>query len=137
MRSFVGRHPVGCDLVLAFVIFWASWMPVLFFGAPPRPFSAIGAVLGLALPAFLITAATDGRAGVRDLLRRMLRWRIEIGWYLLAILAIPVRALLLAPCSSARCRSKDSWRTGRRCSPTSFRSCSRSARSGVRGWMQA
>ena len=63
VRSFVGRHPVGCYLVLAFVIFWASWMPVLFFGAPPRPFSAIGAVLGLALPGFLITAATDGRAG--------------------------------------------------------------------------
>jgi len=72
-------------------------MPVLFFGAPPRPFSAIGAVLGLALPAFLITAATDGRAGVRDLLRRMLRWRIGIGWYLLAVFAIPVGALLLAP----------------------------------------
>jgi uncharacterized protein len=53
--------------------------------------------LGLALPAFLITAATDGRAGVRDLLRRTSRWRVGIGWYLLAMLAIPVGALLLAP----------------------------------------
>jgi membrane protease YdiL (CAAX protease family) len=95
--SFVGRHPVGTYLVLAFAIFWASWMPVLFFGAPPRPFSATGAILGLALPAVLVTAATDGRAGVRDLLRRMLRWRVGIGWYLLATLAIPVGALLLAP----------------------------------------
>jgi uncharacterized protein len=94
---FVGRHPVGCYLALAFVIFWGSWMPVLVFGAPPRPFSAIGAILGLALPAFLITAAADGRAGVRDLLRRTLRWRVGIGWYLLATLAIPVGALLLAP----------------------------------------
>jgi membrane protease YdiL (CAAX protease family) len=51
----------------------------------------------LALPAFLITAATDGRAGVRDLLRRTSRWRVGIGWYLLAMLAIPVGALLLAP----------------------------------------
>ncbi|HEX6758624.1 MAG TPA: hypothetical protein VF086_09480 [Propionibacteriaceae bacterium] len=41
-----------------------------------------------------ITAATDGRAGVRDLLRRTLRWRVGIGWYMLAI---PVGALLLAP----------------------------------------
>lgn len=31
------------------------------------------------------------------MLRRTLRWRIGIGWYLLAILAIPVGALLLAP----------------------------------------
>jgi uncharacterized protein len=97
VRSLVGRHPVGCYLVVAFVIFWASWILVLFVAAPPRPFSAIGAILGLALPAFLITAATDGRAGVRDLLRRMLRWRVGIGWYLLALLAIPVGAILLAP----------------------------------------
>src|SRR5215213_1150458 len=97
VRSFVGRHPVGCYLVVAFVIFWTSWIPVLFVAAPPRLFSAIGAILGLAIPVFLITAATNGRAGVRDLLRRMLRWRIGIGWYVLAMLAIPVGALLLAP----------------------------------------
>jgi membrane protease YdiL (CAAX protease family) len=84
-------------LVAAYVIFWASWMPVLFLDAPPRLFSAIGAILGLAVPAFLVTAATDGRPGVRDLLRRTLRWRVGIGWYLLALLAIPVGALLLAP----------------------------------------
>src|SRR3712207_3537964 len=97
MRSFVSRHPVASFLVVAYVIFWASWAPVLFLGAPPRLFSAIGAVLGLALPAFLVTAATDGKAGVRDLMRRALRWRVGIGWYLLAILAIPIGALLLAP----------------------------------------
>src|SRR5215218_4343964 len=62
-----------------------------------RPFSAVGAIFGLALPAFLVTAATNGRAGVRDLLRRTLRWRVGVGWYLLAILAIPVGTLLLAP----------------------------------------
>ena len=93
--SFVRRHSVVSYLVMALAIFWASWMPVLLLGAPPRPFSAIGVVLGLAMPAFLVTAATDGRAGVRDLLRRTLRWRVGIGWYLLAMLAIPVGALLL------------------------------------------
>jgi uncharacterized protein len=95
--SFVGRHPVASYLVMAFAIFWASWMPVLLFSAPPRPFSAVGAILGLALPAFLVTAATDGRAGVRELLHRALRWRVGIGWYVLAMLAIPVGALLLGP----------------------------------------
>jgi uncharacterized protein len=97
MRSFVARHPVATFLVAAYAIFWASWTPVLFLGAPPRLLSAVGAVLGLALPAFMVTAATDGRAGVRDLVRRTLRWRVGIGWYLLAALAIPVGALLLAP----------------------------------------
>jgi membrane protease YdiL (CAAX protease family) len=97
MRPAVRRHPVASFLVAAYVIFWASWMPVLFLDAPPRLFSAVGAILGLALPAFLVTAAVDGRPGVRDLLRRTLRWRVGIGWYLLAALAIPVGALVLAP----------------------------------------
>jgi hypothetical protein len=51
--SFVRRHPVVSYLVVAFAIFWTSWMPVLICGAPPRPLSAVGAILGLALPAFL------------------------------------------------------------------------------------
>ena len=97
LGSFIDRRPVVSFLVAAYVVFWASWMPVLFLGAPPRLFSAVGAILGLALPAFVVTAATEGRAGVRDLLRRVLRWRIGVGWYLLAALAIPVGALLLAP----------------------------------------
>src|SRR5688572_25266987 len=118
---FVRRHPVVSYLVLAFVIFWVTWMPVPIFGAPPRPLSAVGAILGLALPAFLVTAATDGRAGVRDLLRRTLRWRVGIGWYVFAMLAIPVGALLLAPCFSAWRRSNDCRRTGLCCSPNSSR----------------
>jgi hypothetical protein len=47
VMSFVGRRPVVSYLVLAFAIFWTSWMSVLFFGTPPRPFSAIAAILGL------------------------------------------------------------------------------------------
>jgi len=97
MKSTIRQHPVASFLVAAYVIFWASWMPVLFLDAPPRLFSAVGAILGLALPAFLVTATVDGRPGVRDLLRRTLRWRVGIGWYLFAALAIPVGALLLAP----------------------------------------
>jgi membrane protease YdiL (CAAX protease family) len=95
--SFAARHPVALFLLAACAIFWSSWLPVLFLGAPPRLFSALGAVLGLALPAFLVTAAADGRAGVRDLVRRTLRFRLGIGWYLLAALAVPLSAMLLTP----------------------------------------
>lgn len=36
LRSFVSRHPVGSFLIVAYLIFWTSWMPVLFLGAAPR-----------------------------------------------------------------------------------------------------
>jgi uncharacterized protein len=53
-------------------------------------------VFGLALPAFLVTAATSGKAGVWALLGRCLRWRVGIGWYLLALLGLPLVTLLVA-----------------------------------------
>jgi CAAX protease family protein len=51
-------------------------------------------VFGLALPAFLVTAAKDGEAGVRALLHRILRWRVGVRWYLLALLGLPLFTLL-------------------------------------------
>jgi membrane protease YdiL (CAAX protease family) len=52
-------------------------------------------IFGLALPAFLGTAAMSGTAGVRDLLGRSLRWRVGIGWYLLAFLGLLIATLLV------------------------------------------
>ena len=54
-----------------------------------QPFLAALAVLGL----------TEGRAGVVGLLRRMVRWRVGVGWYAVALLlpaANPVGARRLA-----------------------------------------
>ena len=50
----------------------------------------------MALPAFLVTAATGGKEGVRDLLNRLLRWRVGIRWYLVALFGLPVAMLLAA-----------------------------------------
>ena len=41
----------------------------------------------------VVGAAADGRAGVRDLARRSLRWRVGVRWYLLAVLGLPVVVL--------------------------------------------
>ena len=70
--SLMRRRPVTSFLVIAYAVFWTSWMPVLFLDAHPRPFTSVGVILGLALPAFLVTAATEGKTGVADLIRRTL-----------------------------------------------------------------
>jgi membrane protease YdiL (CAAX protease family) len=56
---------------------------------------AVATILGVALPAFLVTAATGGEAGVRDLLDRCLRWRVGVGWYLVALMGFLAATVLV------------------------------------------
>ena len=68
---------------------------LLGFDAPPvQVFILLVSVLGLAGSAFTITAVVDGRAGVRRLASRLVRWRVGLQWYLIAIFGLPVVALL-------------------------------------------
>ena len=90
---------------MAFGFGWTSLIPILLsengFGVLPieLPLTVVQTlvtVLGLAVPAFLVTAATGGKEGVRDLLSRLLRWRVGIRWYLIALFGLPVAMLLAA-----------------------------------------
>ena len=104
LRRLVARRPVSAFLVMAFVFGWGGMLPLLLsesgpFGVLPvelpwKPFAAILSVFGLALPAFLVTAATDGKEGVQDLLRRIFRWRVGVHWYLVAVFGLLVVTLL-------------------------------------------
>lgn len=97
LRGFIIRRPVVTLVLCAHLGLWGAIATVLFLGAPPRPMSTVGAILGLAVPALAITAALEGKAGVRDLLGRSLRWRVSWPWYLFAVLTVPLGSLLLAP----------------------------------------
>jgi membrane protease YdiL (CAAX protease family) len=96
IRSWI-RRPVAAYLLMAFAGMWLSLLPV-FLTDPShiRLFSAVGAAVGLALPAFLVTAVTGGRAGMRDLAGRSLRWQAGLRWHALALLGIPGAMLLIA-----------------------------------------
>jgi membrane protease YdiL (CAAX protease family) len=48
------------------------------------------------LAALLVPAALSGRAGVADLTRRSVRWRVPVRWYLIALLSVPVGATLIS-----------------------------------------
>lgn len=97
LRGFIIRHPVLTLVLCAHLGLWGAIATVLFLGAPPRPMSTLGAVLGLAVPALALTATLEGKVGVRDLLGRSLRWRVRWPWYLFAVLTVPFGSLVLAP----------------------------------------
>jgi hypothetical protein len=46
------------------------------------------------LAAFIMAGVTEGKAGIGRLLRRIVRWRVGLQWYLFAVAGIPAIAVL-------------------------------------------
>jgi uncharacterized protein len=98
VRQLVARHPVAAFLCISFAVGWATAVPWFRTATDVLPYDlpmwgSLGTIFGVALAAVLVVAASDGRAGVRDLARRSLRWRVGMRWYLLAVLGLPVVVL--------------------------------------------
>ena len=96
LRGVAVRHPVVAFLVMVYTLGWSTLVAANYLGLPFLLSSSLLTLVGLALPAFLVTAATSGERGARDLLSRCLRWRIGIGWYLLAVPGLLLATLLVA-----------------------------------------
>ncbi len=60
------------------------------------PLWGFPALFGPALAAIMVVAVADGRAGLRDLLGRMVRWRVRARWYGVALGLPAVLALAAA-----------------------------------------
>jgi membrane protease YdiL (CAAX protease family) len=96
------RHPLVAYFALAFAGTWALFFPVALsrrgLGVLPVAFppAAVFVLYFLAtyagpfLSAFVVTAATDGKPGVRQLLRRMRQWRVGVRWYLVILAGYPL-----------------------------------------------
>lgn len=91
LRAWLAQHPLLGYFVIAFAGMWALVWPMALIPNLPDPIFLILFVLnaftGPALAAFVVTAAAEGRAGVNDLLRRCVRWRVAPHWYLVALTA--------------------------------------------------
>jgi membrane protease YdiL (CAAX protease family) len=86
ITSFVKRHPLVTFFGLAYGFSWAS------FALLGGPFVFI---FGPFLAAPLVASVTRGKAGLKDWLSRCLRWRVELRWYVVALL-VPVAIALAA-----------------------------------------
>jgi len=82
VRSMRSR-PLVAFFVLAFGVTWAVWVP----RAAGLPMGAVGQAWTWAPAAAAILAAlTGGRAALRDLGARLVRWRVGWRWYAVVVL---------------------------------------------------
>jgi membrane protease YdiL (CAAX protease family) len=103
VKDFIKRHPLPIYFTLAFIISWGA----IFILAGPHgipatteQFVALGMamLLGPSIAGILLTGLASGRAGFRELVSRLLKWRVGTRWYMVALLTAPLStaAVLLA-----------------------------------------
>jgi membrane protease YdiL (CAAX protease family) len=87
----VRKHPLIAFFVLAYLLTWWSY-PLLRFS----PLLGIFGLFGPALAAIIMAAVTEGKAGVKALLSRVVRWRVGLPWYVVALGLPTVLSLVTA-----------------------------------------
>jgi uncharacterized protein len=99
--SVLVRHPLVSYFLIAFVFSWLMFLPALltYYGVLSLSdqlvgYLAIAGLFGPILSGFVMSAATEGGAGVGDLLRRIVLWRVGLRWYLFVLLGLPAVMVL-------------------------------------------
>ena len=119
--TWVQRHPLVTYFVIAFAGTWAMVIPLALstgFNLFPMPdvvfllLFILSPYAGPLLGALIVTRVTEGGAGVRRLLKRMVQWRVGVQWYLAAFFTmlliwlaaysilysgVPLRELIASP----------------------------------------
>jgi uncharacterized protein len=95
----INRHPVWVYYVLVFAITWGGMLAVVgpsgIYASKANPavlsqFIYVAALAGPSIAGILMTGLIHGTAGLCDLLARVLRWRVSLRWYMVALLTAPV-----------------------------------------------
>jgi CAAX protease family protein len=84
ISSEVKRRPLVAFFVLAFALSWWAWI-LYALELSPMPILSCGPFLA----AIVLLALTRGKAGVKDLFSRIVRWRVGLRWYAVELL-LPV-----------------------------------------------
>jgi membrane protease YdiL (CAAX protease family) len=85
MKSLIKRHQIPIYFILTLLIGWLPW------------YTGRGGLIIVAptLAGLIVAFLADGKDGFLDVLRRIVRWRVHVRWYLLVLL-FPVITSLIA-----------------------------------------
>ncbi len=99
IKAFINRHAVLTYYAVVFAISWGGMLVLAGPGGVPGtkeqvealfPFMLLVLFAGPSIAGPLLTLLVDGRAGLRDLRARLLRWQVGVRWYGAALLFAPL-----------------------------------------------
>jgi membrane protease YdiL (CAAX protease family) len=88
---WLARHPLTAFFAWFFTVGQAfAFAPLVFHtGVPPQFFIIGSSVVGLLLPALVLTRIVDGPDALHGFLRSFVDWRVSLRWYAVALLGVP------------------------------------------------
>ena len=98
-KAFITSHPVATYFALTFSISWGGLLAVGGLGGlsstdwqsdPRLPFLVVAMLAGPSVAGVVLTIIAAGHVGLRELLSRLLRWRVSVRWYVMALLVAPI-----------------------------------------------
>ena len=102
IMDFIKNNPVLSYFALTFAISWGGFLLAVGgpggFPADPEqietlmPFVAWAMLAGPSVSGLLLTGLIYGLSGLRELFSRLLKWRVNAGWYAFALLPAPILA---------------------------------------------
>jgi uncharacterized protein len=98
-KGLLARHPLVFFFLFAYAFSWLVWLPLVLSedgagGILSASASIAIASFGPFLAALIMTGITEGREGIGRLLRRLVLWRVGLGWYLFALIGLPALMVL-------------------------------------------
>lgn len=101
---FIKRHPVLTYFVVTFAISWSGVFIVAGSTGIPAtndqfekflPIAMLPFLLGPGIASIFLTGILYGKAGFRELLSRLFRWRVNYRWYAVALLTLPIFTIVI------------------------------------------
>lgn len=109
IQTLIRKKPITCFFILSFLVSWILWIPLLYghfelgwtswegnSWTNVRTMLGILGSLGPAISAIIVTSVLEGKNGVKVLLKRVLQWRVNILWWLIAFYSWWVLCSLIA-----------------------------------------
>jgi CAAX amino terminal protease family. len=104
-EGLLARYPLTFYFLIAYAFSWLVWVPLalsqdgaglLSFRGPIGASASVvvASFVGPFLSAFIMTGITEGREGIGRWLRRIVLWRVGLGWYLFTLIGIPMILVL-------------------------------------------
>lgn len=94
LTALMRRYPLVAYFLIALAVSWLMVALWLAMGWPTTFWTILAITLGPTVASLIMTGVTQGLPGIRALMMRILRWRVPLVWYLVALAGIPAIMVL-------------------------------------------